>query len=429
MKSSILSLSPTTGGTDISTTLSPPSQAPSQAPNLLVAPDGASFDWFGTSVDHDAGHIVIGAEEDGDLGQSSGSVHVWSTLSGYITKLTAPDGAAADNFGGDVGVSGTTIVVGAPLTDSVFTDSGSTYLFQTNGAHITTIVSPDAHAIDGGNRFGYSVAISGTNVVIGAPGILNIHESVGVVYLYDTAGKFITKWEESFPASECGHSVAIEGTYVAVGCPKSFESSMTSGSAYLHDLNAEATYKLLPSLASPGMEFGYSIALSSEKVIVGARKADGGAADQRGAAYLFRLNGSLERKIQAPDNRADLDACGQSVDISSSLIIVGCPDQDGNQTDSGVSYVFNSWGDYIDTLVPDVEYGSGHFGYDVSVEGTSIIVGAPKYPGRDDLAAAGAAYKYEVNDFPTHSPTIFVSPSEFPTEFPTISVSPSQVPK
>src|SRR5207244_3870569 len=104
--------------------------------------------------------------------------------SASITTLTSPTPETAEQFGLSVAVSGTTVVVGAPnvavgdetaLAGAPFEFTlapvqpyaGSAYVFDaTDGSLITTLASPNPQN-EGG--FGWSVAVSGTTVVVGAP--------------------------------------------------------------------------------------------------------------------------------------------------------------------------------------------------------------------------------------------------------------------
>jgi len=96
----------------------------------LLAPDGAAYDYFGTSVAIYEEAIVVGAYGDDDNGYFSGSAHVF-VRSGEVwnhkVKLLAPDGAANDEFGRIVSIYEDTIVAGARQDDG-----GSTHVFGIN---------------------------------------------------------------------------------------------------------------------------------------------------------------------------------------------------------------------------------------------------------------------------------------------------------
>jgi hypothetical protein len=87
-------------------------------------------------------------------------------------KLTASDGAAGDRFGIAVAISGDTVVVGANFDDSPNVDQGSAYVFVKPGGGWTGALteSEKLTASDGaaGDDFGFSVAISGDTLVVGA---------------------------------------------------------------------------------------------------------------------------------------------------------------------------------------------------------------------------------------------------------------------
>ena len=105
-----------------------------QAANLsetdkLTADDAAVGDEFGTSVAVDGTMVVVGASEDDDGGSDSGSAYVFDCNSlscTQVSKLTASDAAQYDYFGYSVAVAGTTVVVGAYGDDFY---SGSAYVF------------------------------------------------------------------------------------------------------------------------------------------------------------------------------------------------------------------------------------------------------------------------------------------------------------
>jgi len=99
----------------------------------LVASDGAGSDQFGKAVSTAGDRIVVGAHLDDDAGSNSGSAYVFEPdgVGGWSeTKLAVSGGAASDEFGAAVAVSGTRIAVGAHLDDDNGTDSGSASLFE-----------------------------------------------------------------------------------------------------------------------------------------------------------------------------------------------------------------------------------------------------------------------------------------------------------
>src|SRR2546426_95016 len=142
----------------------------------LTSPNAQTGGEFGSSVAVNEGDpiVVVGAvfESAGTPAQSgAGHAYVFDATDGsLITTLTSPNAQADGEFGSSVAVSGTTVVVGAP-EESAGTPAqsfaGNAYVFDaTDGSLITTLTSPNAQT---GGDFGSSVAVSGTTVVVGAP--------------------------------------------------------------------------------------------------------------------------------------------------------------------------------------------------------------------------------------------------------------------
>src|SRR3989304_5201557 len=141
------------------------------------------------------------------------------TFDPAVTILN-PTPVAADQFGFSVAISGTKVVVGVPSDDTGAADAGVVYVYDCTPACAVpeTILNPTPVAAD---QFGFSVAISGTKVVVGA----NLDDTgaadAGVVYVYDCTPACAAPETILNPtpvASELfGHSVAISGTKVVVG--------------------------------------------------------------------------------------------------------------------------------------------------------------------------------------------------------------------
>ena len=104
----------------------------------LTASDAATDDRLGESVSINGGNVIAGASDDDDAGSESGSAYIFQMPAGgwadmtESSKVTAPDGATADDFGIAVAISGDTAVVGAEFDDDAGSASGSAYVFRTD---------------------------------------------------------------------------------------------------------------------------------------------------------------------------------------------------------------------------------------------------------------------------------------------------------
>ena len=145
----------------------------------LTASDGAALNGFGASVSISGSTVVVGAPYatvGGDGGQGAAYVFTepnsgWANTTETI-KLTAPDGAADNEFGYSVSISpsGDTIVVGSPYA-AVGGNQGAAYVFaETGSGWVKATETAKLTASDGAEGdFGNSVSVSGSTVVVGAP--------------------------------------------------------------------------------------------------------------------------------------------------------------------------------------------------------------------------------------------------------------------
>jgi hypothetical protein len=320
----------------------------------LFASDGASFEGFGSSVAISGETVLIGDPGDDAPAIDSGSVYVFErsgTTWSEQTKLTASDGAVGDFFGSSVAISGETAIVGAPGDDAPANNSGSAYVFVRTGSIWTEQAKLTASDGAAGDQFGTSVAISGETVAVGAFEDDIGSSNEGSAYVFVRSG---TTWSQQQKLTALdgmvndafGMSVAISGETVIVGAiDGDAPSAPDSGSAYVF-VRTGSTWsqqaKLTASDAATGDEFSISVAISGETVVVGARMGDAPGAPNSGSAYVFMRSGatwSQQTELTASDAAAD-DRFGSSVAISGETAIIGAPEDDAPANNSGSAYVF-----------------------------------------------------------------------------------------
>ncbi len=352
----------------------------------ITAPDGASGDNFGGSVSVHGSTIVVGAGNDDDDGTNSGSAYIFDTAGNYITKITAPDGAVNDNFGNSVAIYGSTIVVGSHHDDDNAINSGSAYIFDTSGNYITKITAPDAAA---GDLFGYSVSVHGSIIVIGARNDDDNGTDSGSAYIFDTSGNYLTKIiaPDGVPGDDFGSSVAVYGSKVVVGAIDNDDS----GSAYIFTLNLSQILKIAAPDGEAYDQFGNSVAIYGSTIVVGSHsdKYNGNAS---GSAYIFDTSGNYLTKIRAPDAGPG-DLFGYSVSVHGSTIVISARNDDDNGPNSGSAYIFDTSGNYITKITAPDGAANDFFGYSVSVYGSTIVVGA--FNDDDNGNNSGSAYIFD----------------------------------
>ena len=315
----------------------------------LLASDGATDDLFGRSVSISGDTAIVGGELDDDLGNWSGSTYVFEKVGGVWTqqaKLLASDGAADDRFGISVSISGDTALVGAYQDDDLGEDSGSAYIFKEVGGVWTQTAK--LLASDGAARdwFGYSVSICGDTAIVGAIYDNDPGADRGSAYIFQKVGGVWTqtvKLRASDGAARdmFGESVSISGDTAIVGAMGDDEYR---GSAYIFEKVGGVWMqqaKLLASDGAGGERFGESVSISGDTAIVGA-EFDDDLGNFSGAAYVYEKVGGAwtqTAKLLASDGAAD-DWFGISVSISGDTAIVGACGDDDLGFNSGSAYAF-----------------------------------------------------------------------------------------
>ncbi len=371
----------------------------------LTASDGAAGDQLGVSVAVSGGTVAVGSAA---VNNSGGAVYVfeepaggWSGTPTEVAKLTASDGTAGDELGSAVGIDGSTVVAGAPGAAS----GGAAYVFTEPGGGWSGAQNESAKltASNGqtGDKLGSSVGISGSTVVAGAPGAA----TGGAAYVFEQPGDGWTgpqnesaKLTASDGAANdgLGSSVGISGPTVVAGAP----GAAAGGAAYVFQQpdngwngpQPEAA-KLTASDGAAGDVLGTSVGISGSTVAAGAPGTASG-----GAAYVFQQpdngwNGPQPEaaKLTASDGAAG-NELGASVGIDGSTVVAGAPAAAGG----GVAYVFtepgDGWSDQTETQALSAsDAGSqDHLGEAVGVSGPSVVAGAP-----GAHAAQGKAYVFQ----------------------------------
>ena len=277
----------------------------------ITASNADAGDRFGNSVAIGNNRIAVGAytRDVGTL-SSAGSVYIFDLDGNEVGIITASDAAASDRFGNAVAIAHNKIVVGSYLDDATgATNSGSIYVYDLDGTNEIKMTASDAA---GSDLNGYSVAIGSNKIVAGAYGDDDNGSSSGSVYVYDLDGTNEVKITASDGASSdiFGIDVAVGNNKIAVGAYGDDDNGSLSGSVYLYNLDGTGEVKLTPSDAAASDQFGSSVAIANNKLVVGARRGS----NQLGSVYVYNLDGTGETKITASDGALN-DYFGNKVAI------------------------------------------------------------------------------------------------------------------
>ncbi|MDP6124561.1 MAG: FG-GAP repeat protein [Candidatus Latescibacteria bacterium] len=267
----------------------------------LLATDGARGDGFGESISVAGRVLVIGS-----IGRhlSPGAAYIFERGSdgqwNQRQKLTQDDGAAHDEFGLSVSVSGDVVVVGAHWDDDKGKSSGSAYVFERDSSgrwrqqQKLTASNGTAH-----DSFGFSVSVSGDVAVIGAHhDDTNRGENSGSAYVFvrDPNGRWSQRRKlmaaDGAKGDLFGNSVSVSGDVAVVGARWDDDKGKNSGSAYVFVRGSDGRWsqrqQLTPTDGAGGDNLGFSVSVSSDVIVVGA-PSDDDKGDASGSAYVLSV--------------------------------------------------------------------------------------------------------------------------------------------
>jgi trimeric autotransporter adhesin len=294
--------------------------------------------------------------------------------------LKASNTGTNDSFGFSIAASEDIIVVGAHQERSSATgvngnqndnsalNAGAAYVFARNGTNWTQQAYLKASNTGANDVFGWKVGVSGDTIVVGASG-------------------------------EDSNATGVNGD-------QSNNTISRAGAAYVFvrsgtNWNQQAYLKA----SNPGTEdqFGSSVAISGDTIVVGARfegsSATGMNGDQSnnsapgaGAVFVFVRSGTnwTQQAYLKASNTDGGDTFGSSVALSGDTLVVGAPTEDsnaigvnGNQSDnsareSGSAYVFvrsgTTWTQQAYLKASNTRTND-LFGDPVAISGNTIVVG------------------------------------------------------
>ena len=384
----------------------------------LVSGDRSGGDKLGFAVALGENEVIAGAPLQNAGGLSSGATYIFQQREDQTWvesgKLSDGETASEDQFGISVAISGNLAISGAQQDDDIAPNAGAAYIFERAGTlwlQRKKLTTDDAKA---GDLFGNAVAMDGTTVLVGAPGVDDAGPESGAAYIFVQAGeewiqqaRFIGGDIEMF--DQFGSSVAVHGNTAVVGAYGKDEVGADSGAAYVFVRNGTSwtqQAKLVHRGAVQGDQFGFAVSVYDDNVLVGAHQSDAAGPDS-GAVYLFTRNGGtwIQDLLLLPNDIGIGDGFGYSIDLTKGAAIIGAPTEDRNLDDLGAAYVFvetrEAWVQQAKLTASDGDTGD-EFGSAVAIHEDTVIVGAwkdnhPLQDPHDDpalLMDRGAAYSF-----------------------------------
>jgi hypothetical protein len=362
----------------------------------FFAPDGAASDFFGSAIALDGNTAVVGAFWHNG---ARGAAYVFvrnGTLWTFQQKLSAPDGAASDQFGNAVALSGNTALIGAHSgPNGTRANQGAAYVFVRSGTVWTFQQRLNANSNLNEMDFGAAVALDGDTALVGAAGFSTSPTAItGTAYVFTRSGTsqsaVWTQQQQLIPSdighlNRCGAAVALDGDTALVGSPGASNGLSERGSAAVFTRNG-TTWKeqkiLRTTDAFEGDHFGERVALGGDTAVIGAPDYGTGSAEV-GKVFIFRRGADWVETDPIPNPDPQVGGrFGASLALGGDRLVVGATlDLIVPGADQRSAYVFArsniGW-----QLMRQLNVGLGsledRFGYAVALDGDMVLVGVPR---------------------------------------------------
>ena len=351
--------------------------------SVIANPTPAIDDYFGISLAAvGADKVVINSywENPGIVG--AGAVYLFNANGALLTTITNPFPVAEDFFGNVVdGVGTDKIIIGAFQKEAgLITNAGAAYLYNTSGNLLTTFTNPTPALND---EFGHAVAGVGTNkVLIGARYDDTGATNAGSAYLYSLNGTLLVTFTNPTPALDewFGYHVAAVGSdKVLISAVLDSTFATNAGAAYLFSTTGALLTTFTNPMPAQALAFGITIAAAgNDRVLVTAVLTD----ITNRIVFLFGTNGTLLKTFGPAESFGDSLAW-----MGPDKVIIGAPNSAGTV---GTVYVFNTDGTSLGTIANPNPVSGANFGYALAAAGDKIAIGVPL----DNTGAVGSGVAY-----------------------------------
>lgn len=337
----------------------------------------SSGGWYGSVVASGGGYLFVAAAD------KEGNVYAYNEKTRALVATMA--GSTVAVGGGYVAIGDPTYV---PSTISYSVGKVDIYSLSNLKKIVATIIPDGSDASVGTNDFGMSIAISGSQLLIGASGSHG-RGWIGDVYLYSVPDFSLLKTLDNHQATgeygnSFGYKVGFCGSYLVVSSPSDTIGDVAyAGNVCLY--SATSPYELINTISNPvvaadptspiGRWFGKSIAIVNDKIWINL--------PETGKTYCFKNDGTQLNSLFCPDTVNDA-IFGYSIAANAAYVIVGVPDANVEVTSTtvlsqaGKAYVFDAvTGSHLKTLYSLNPQYQGFFGYSVALISGYFVVGAP----------------------------------------------------
>ncbi len=271
----------------------------------LLIPDSLGLhEEYGHSVAISEGFAFVGSPF---RYEKRGAVMVYRKVGGewvFDDELLASEGVVGAQFGFSIAINGDYLVIGAPFDTEKGSDAGAVYVFRKEGnewQEKTKLTASNGNQYD---VFGNQVGIHENTIVVSAVGSEQCGFLCGAAYVFEKSGNEWLETGQLLPPDggdwkRFGLSVGVEGDEVFIGS----SSEGYHGIVYVYNKNAGIWFVSQEIRASDEQQinssfFGRTLNIDEGYLVVGAPRRWEGVKGLVGSVYVLKKNGSEWQEVQ-----------------------------------------------------------------------------------------------------------------------------------
>ena len=351
--------------------------------------------WFGGPMDVDGDLILISAWQ-AAVGDELkvGNAYLYNMDGDLIASYHSPVPNSGDVFSAAIDISGDRVLIGDDSPKGEWKFVGKAYIFDTEGTLLKTLEAPTPSYA---GAFGAnSVCFASNRIIISETGGQTEPLTAGMVHMFDDEGTYLKAIYSPSPKSAGRFGEVIEeGDELFLVNEIGEGEILFPGTVYGFDYDGNHVMTIQAPEPEDHACFGNSMDIYGDKIIIGKYYATVDDVYRAGRAYLFNTDGEHLQTFESPS--PDIGArFGFAVSVEGDTVVIGEPNADVSPNMAeGKAYIFDVEGNLLQTLVAPSPGPIALFGWSVNVEGDTIVVGEP-WAEVDGELRAGKVHVYGV---------------------------------
>ena len=344
--------------------------------NTIKTPHPEEHGWFGSPLDAE-GDLILISSWHADVGNEvkAGNAYLYNVEGELIATFQSPNPNMLDFFSVSLDLSGDRVLIGDSSDKDDWIYVGKAYIYDTTGTLIKTLEAPTPSR---GAYFGENVCFGSNRIIVAEPNGQTEPLLAGKVYIYDDEGTHLkTIYSPSPKSGGYFGSVVEDGDELFLANEIGTGNIIFPGTVYGFDYDGNHVMTLQAPEPEDRACFGMSMDISGDKIIIGEYYATVNDIYRAGRAHLYNTDGEHLQTFEAPSPQYSAQF-GFAVSIDGDTVVIGEPDADVNpDMKEGKAYVFNVDGTHLQTLVSPSPCPIAIYGRSVHVEGDTIVIGEP----------------------------------------------------